>query len=369
MTRQYKRGDSTMSKAKKYYAVRKGLVTGIYTSWEECQQNVNGYPGAEFKSFSTEEEAKRYLSGENEDILNIASKKGEESLLNQINEDADKLVKDALVDDNGIPKIKKGDFWFTVENIRWEDVETILDLLEEEFNQNGLHKEEKSISYGRSISLKLNSKDRIVISHYDKGDKLVMQGKPKRLFSTVLSYVTELVDVEEIPKIYNDTYKINIDKDEICSKFQYYMPNSFDKLPPKMSKTLHQAVYNLKLDGDMFDGTYLAQPVIRAIDGHLKMILIELKIIPTWKYIKENGYDMFEKVGAKYILRPDRYGKATTDQVKYISNCYTFFNSNRNELSHWDDPTAPQDTTKLLDVERAHDLIKRTLKLIDEYYE
>lgn len=301
--------------------------------------------------------------------LNISFDKIAAHTGNKYNEEADKLAKAALVDGNGIPKIKRGDFWFTVENISWEDIETILDLLEEEFNQNGLQKEEKNIAYGRSVSLKLNNKDKIVITHYDKGNKLVMQGKPKQLFSTVLSYVTELVDIEDIPKIYNDTYKINIDKDEVSSKFQYYMPNAFDKLPPKMSKTLHQAVYNLKLDGDMFDGTYLAQPVIRAIDGHLKMILLNLEIIPNWKYIKENGYDMFEKVGAKYKLRSDRYGKATTEQAKYIGNCYTFFNNNRNELSHWDDPTAPLDTTNLLDVERAHDLIKRTLALIDEYYE
>lgn len=242
-------------------------------------------------------------------------------------------------------------------------------MLEEEFGAINIQKEEKRIAYGRSVSLKLGNKDKIVINYYNKGNKLVMQGKPKQLFSTILSYVTELVEIEKIPQIYNDTYKINIDKDEISSKVQYYMPNAYDKLPAKMSKTLHQAVYNLKLDGNMFDGTYLAQPVIRAIDGHLKMILLNLEIIPDWKYIKVNGYDMFEKVGAKYRLCSDRYGKATTEQVKYIGNCYTFFNSNRNKLSHWDDPTAPLDTTDLLDVRRAHDLIKRTLSLIDEYYE
>ena len=62
-----------------------------------------------------------------------------------------------------------------------------------------------------------------------------MQGKPKQLFSTILSYVTELVEIEKIPQIYNDTYKINIDKNEISSKVQYYMPNAYDKLPAKLS--------------------------------------------------------------------------------------------------------------------------------------
>ena len=51
-----------MAKTKKYYAVRKGLVPGIYTSWGECQQNINGFSGAEYKGFSTKEEAEAFLN-------------------------------------------------------------------------------------------------------------------------------------------------------------------------------------------------------------------------------------------------------------------------------------------------------------------
>ena len=71
---------------------------------------------------------------------------------------------------------------------------------------------------------------------------------------------------------------------------------------------------------------------------------------------------------AKFNLVPERYVIATPEEVKYVCNCYTFYNANRNQLSHWDDPVAGIDTTKLLDVTMAHDLIKRTLALIDEYY-
>ena len=47
--------------AKKFYAVRKGQTPGIYTSWEECKAQVHGFSAAEYKSFSTEQEAKEYL--------------------------------------------------------------------------------------------------------------------------------------------------------------------------------------------------------------------------------------------------------------------------------------------------------------------
>lgn len=46
---------------KKVYAVRKGKITGLFYSWSECEAAVSGYPGAEYKGFLTEDEAKEYL--------------------------------------------------------------------------------------------------------------------------------------------------------------------------------------------------------------------------------------------------------------------------------------------------------------------
>ncbi len=42
----------------KYYVVWKGHKPGIYTSWEECQQQIKGFPGAKYKSYKTLEQAK-----------------------------------------------------------------------------------------------------------------------------------------------------------------------------------------------------------------------------------------------------------------------------------------------------------------------
>lgn len=45
----------------KFYAVKVGRNTGIYRTWSECQKQVTGFPGALFKSFLTEEEARDYI--------------------------------------------------------------------------------------------------------------------------------------------------------------------------------------------------------------------------------------------------------------------------------------------------------------------
>ncbi|MDD7044351.1 MAG: ribonuclease H family protein [Peptoniphilaceae bacterium] len=45
----------------KYYAVKKGRNPGIYKSWEACQKEVSGYPGAIFKSFKNEKDALAFM--------------------------------------------------------------------------------------------------------------------------------------------------------------------------------------------------------------------------------------------------------------------------------------------------------------------
>lgn len=47
---------------KKIYAIRKGYKTGIVNTWTECEKNIKNYSGAEYKAFSTKEEAEAYLS-------------------------------------------------------------------------------------------------------------------------------------------------------------------------------------------------------------------------------------------------------------------------------------------------------------------
>lgn len=46
---------------KKYYAVKRGKATGIFQTWDECRNAVEGYSGAQYKGFSTLKEAKEYL--------------------------------------------------------------------------------------------------------------------------------------------------------------------------------------------------------------------------------------------------------------------------------------------------------------------
>ena len=62
---------------KKYYAVKVGKTTGIFETWEECKNSVNGYPNAEYKSFTEREKAENYLNNtdEKKTVLDEAKRK------------------------------------------------------------------------------------------------------------------------------------------------------------------------------------------------------------------------------------------------------------------------------------------------------
>ena len=46
----------------KFYAVKKGRKTGVFLTWAECEQQVRGFKGAIYKSFSSRDEAMTFLS-------------------------------------------------------------------------------------------------------------------------------------------------------------------------------------------------------------------------------------------------------------------------------------------------------------------
>lgn len=45
----------------KFYAVRRGRQVGVYSNWKACREQVNGYPGAQYKAFSNREEAEAFI--------------------------------------------------------------------------------------------------------------------------------------------------------------------------------------------------------------------------------------------------------------------------------------------------------------------
>ncbi|ARV15806.1 ribonuclease H1 domain-containing protein [Polaribacter sp. SA4-12] len=63
-----------MSK-KKFYVVWNGRKKGVFTSWKVCKKQIDGFDGAQYKSFADLEEAEKASKGKYEDYIGKNSKK------------------------------------------------------------------------------------------------------------------------------------------------------------------------------------------------------------------------------------------------------------------------------------------------------
>lgn len=54
---------------KKYYVVWVGRQTGIFKTWEECNEQISGYPKAVYKSFKTKELAEQAFNSSSKEFI------------------------------------------------------------------------------------------------------------------------------------------------------------------------------------------------------------------------------------------------------------------------------------------------------------
>jgi ribonuclease HI len=86
--------------AKKFYAVARGRIPGIYESWNECSKQVDGFQAARFKSFPTYVDAELFVKNEGSTIESSQSLK--RNLQEVVKEDIvrKKLGNSEVVNDN-----------------------------------------------------------------------------------------------------------------------------------------------------------------------------------------------------------------------------------------------------------------------------
>lgn len=63
-----------MAKQPKFYVVWKGRETGVFTSWDDCKAQTNGFDGAVFKSFPSRETAETAFHSESNEYIGQGKK-------------------------------------------------------------------------------------------------------------------------------------------------------------------------------------------------------------------------------------------------------------------------------------------------------
>ena len=82
---------------KKYYAVKVGRIPGIYQTWDEAKEQINGYSGAVYKGFTTLHDAEQFILESNQQASdNKKENVTSGDLNNQIEEKIANLSEDEL---------------------------------------------------------------------------------------------------------------------------------------------------------------------------------------------------------------------------------------------------------------------------------
>lgn len=251
--------------------------------------------------------------------------------------------------------------WFVVKDIDFDTIISILELVEEsDFCSEIISKDEEHKIYQyRGIY-----NEKLTIKYY-RTKTVVLQGRPLLLFNEVMSMMVELIDLDSVPKLFNNYYKVKIKEDDILEQFNLFMPNASGKLPSKLKNTLLQAVYNSNLEGEMFDYTYLVFPAFRGLEGHLKYVLKDCEIS-----LDDDRFNIFDKNDGIYYLKDNCKNELiSTEKVEHIENLYNHLNDKRHVYFYWKYPNAVLDQTPIIEnIHHARTLITDMLSLIDSYY-
>lgn len=255
--------------------------------------------------------------------------------------------------------------------INFSEFEEVLDLIKEE---ELCEKTTPIKDDCNEVVYKLKGKynDVVTITYNKNTTNIRIQGLSLLLYNLCVSYMNELVDVEEIVQNLEDNFKQNVSPSIIEEQFKYYLPNSYDKHTDKLQKSLLKSVYNLNVNSQEYTCTELVFEVLRALEGHVKITLSRdyevtssnvFGNLDMFKYDYDNNIASIKSKTKSKILR-------IKDRVAYYEKAYKHIVLYRHKYFHWDFPDdfGNDGTVQIDDIKDAKNLIKDTLKIIDEYY-
>ncbi len=83
----------------KFYVVWKGRETGVFTDWLACKKQVDGFEGAQYKSFATESEAKKAFSSSYFAIIKKSPKEAKSFVSSKEKSNCGKPILDSIAVD------------------------------------------------------------------------------------------------------------------------------------------------------------------------------------------------------------------------------------------------------------------------------
>lgn len=255
--------------------------------------------------------------------------------------------------------------------IDFSDFKETLELIKEEELCTSI-KEDKNDDDEVIYKLKCKYNDVVTITYKKTTSNVRVQGIPLILYNLCVSYINELVEVEEVVNNLENNFNQNISNSTVDEQFKLYLPNSYDKHTEKLKKSLLRSVYNLNITSQEYTCTELIFEALRALEGHIKITLsrdYEIKSSKAYGNLDMFKYDYDNEIASiKHNAKTKIQRK--NDKVDYYEAAYKHIVIYRHKYFHWDFPDefGNDGTVQIDNVDEAKNLIKDTLTLIDEYY-
>lgn len=286
------------------------------------------------------------------------------------NEEADALAKKSILA-KGHKTYRDGSVYFV--GYSAEDWNTIIEFINEENrksleNQNEIIKiTERNIHDTRKQLIITDSKNKVSINLYNNSKSFV-QGKQSVLFQKIIATAIEFLSNDQsVVETLNSYHALTISKEKVEVYFEELLPNYNGGYNDKNYHNLLSATYNTMLTGYMPDYTCLVTPIFRAYEYYLHKILGDEMGLDTARDNGTNNFSYFNKTATgRYECNNVAIDTLSEKQVDFLNEFYTNYNSVRHPYSHWS--ADDYDTAMIDSIEKARELLKKGLNLINEYY-
>lgn len=275
------------------------------------------------------------------------------------NQNLSKQIADQIVNISIINQFKSHSFY--IKSIRNEDFNSLIEIITEYGNSI---EEDTKDGNKRIVKIQGRQGDRITITKHNN-NSFQVQGKPMLLFNEIIEILSEFMPFNDIIKQQLEFYETNLTTADIQGELECKLPNCYELIDDKLKIIITPSLALQKIDVALEDYSAFAYPILRAIEGILKQILLKYGKIIDYK---EGFKEYIEKDNnGKYILTEDFEKEVNNSQIaNKICNLYKYYNIHRHSLFHID---ANIVTSKVVTLQDANNIITSSLTIIDDCYD
>lgn len=250
--------------------------------------------------------------------------------------------------------------YLTISNVTNDKFLLILEFLKEECN--AAISGPILIQHGTQYKIKGVQGDSLTFNLYKTG-KLQIQGKPLLLYCDLIDILSELFDYKEVINSQLKVIQVDIKVEEVLSDLKSMMPTAYGFIDNKLLSIISPALALMKIDVELSDYSCFAFPVLRGLEGYIKVLFSKkMKIV-----IEKNGFgEYFDDNQGKMELKKTIKSQHNLELCRAVENSYNYYRQQRHGLFHVDGIV---ETTRIIQSRKeATDIIEKAIEIMEGTY-